>query len=132
MKTAWRIPSAPSHPQPGDPAWVWTYFPAVVEPSPRTAGSPARSQRVDNNATNSTEPKGVIFAFRWIPPGRFRMGAMGYMDREEPVHEVMTSARAFALAGSPVRSDRPPARKARPSEERRSATSEAGGVGGCA
>jgi formylglycine-generating enzyme required for sulfatase activity len=43
---------------------------------------------------------GVAMSFRHLPGGRFRMGARGYYEDEEPVHEV--TLRDFYLAVFPV------------------------------
>ena len=49
--------------------------------------------------------EGVVFPWRWIPPGRFRMGSMadefGHRDNEAPQHEVEIT-KGFWMGETPV------------------------------
>ena len=72
------VPAAPGDPAAGA-SWVWTL---------RNPSAPKLPETVD-------------LRWRWIPPGRFRMGARGYYPDEEPVHEV-TVRFGFWMLETPV------------------------------
>lgn len=61
----WIEEREPANPGAGDP-WKWTL-------------------------ANGDDPGAgpVALVWRWIPPGHFRMGARGYDQTEEPMHEVV-------------------------------------------
>jgi len=70
-----------------------------TRPTEPTAGASWSWRIIHRDGGESGESAELVW--KWIPPGRFRMGARGYYADEEPVHEVDVR-RGYWMLETPV------------------------------